>query len=173
MTQLVQPAATTPQPASPGAAMATLPEGRIREAWPSIAAVNPMLSGLGMKLVQTYFLAPIGWLLLLPSFLQKFAPWICDRYTLTNKRLMIQRGWKPSPTQEVKLGDIHDMRLDEKTIDPFLVTGTLEILGDKRQLLMTLTGVPEPNGYKEAILNAVRAWGRPVNVLMGPFKSAA
>jgi hypothetical protein len=73
----------------------------------------------------------------------------------------------------VKLEDIHDVRLDEKTIDPFLVTGTLEILGDKQQLLMTLTGVPEPNGYKEAILNAVRAWGRPANVLMGPFKSAA
>jgi hypothetical protein len=166
MSQLAPPPTTSPQPA-------TLPEGRIREAWPSITAVNPMFGGLGMKLVQTYFLAPIGWLLLLPAFLQKFAPWICARYTLTNKRLMIQRGWMPSPTQEVKLEDITGVRLDEKSIDPFLVIGTLEILGKNGEVVMTMTGVPEPNGFKEAVLNAVRAYGRPANVLMGLFKSAA
>lgn len=166
MSQLAPPPTTSPtQP--------TLPEARIREAWPSITAVNPMLAVPGMKLVQTYFLAPIGWLLLLPAFLQKFAPWICARYTLTNRRLMIQRGWKPSPTQEVKLEDIGDVRLDEKTIDPFLVTGTLDILGHKREPLMTLTGVPEPVGFREAVLNAVRAFGVAPGKVVGPFKSAA
>jgi len=148
-------------------------EARLREAWPSLSAVSPVFGTLGWKLLRTGFLAPLGWPLLGIAFARKFAPWICARYTLTNRRLMIQRGWKPSPVQEVRLEEIHDVRLDEKTIDSLLISGTLEILGDKRRLLMTLTGVPEPAGFKEAILFAVRAWGRPANVVDGPFRAAS
>ncbi len=160
------------EPAITGVVPPLLGEGRLREAWPSLSVVSPVFGTLGWKLVRTGLLAPLGWPLLGLAFLRKFAPWICARYTLTNRRLMIQRGWRPAPVQEVRLEEIHDVRLDEKTIDSFLISGTLEILGDKRQLLMTLTGVPEPAGFKEAILNAVRAWGVPANKVVGPFRGA-
>jgi hypothetical protein len=151
----------------------TLGEARIREAWPSLSAVSPLFAVPGWKMVRTYILAPVGWVLLLLAFLRKFAPFVCARYTLTNRRLMIQRGWKPSPVQEVKLEDIGDVRLDEKGIDNFLVEGTLEVVGKDGKVVMTLTGVPEPAGFKEAILNAVRAWAVPADKVVGPFRSAS
>jgi hypothetical protein len=149
-----------------------LGEARIREAWPSLTAVSPVFGGLGWKLVRTGILAPLGWPLLGLAFLRKFAPWICARYTLTNRRLMIQRGWKPSPVQEVKLEEIADVRVDEKAIDPFLISGTLEVIGHGGQVLMTMTGVPEPVGFKAAILSTVRAWAVPATKVVGPFKGA-
>ncbi len=33
--------------------------------------------------------------------------------------------------------------------------------------------VRTPAGFKEAILNTVRAWGRPANMVVGPFRGAA
>ena len=118
-------------------------------------------------------LAPVGWLLMLPVFLQKFMPFRCARYTLTNRRIMMQRGWNPYMVQQVLLTDLADVRLDEKSVDSFYITGTLEIVDKTGKTAMTLTGVPEPSGFKEAILNARRAWGMPATENIGPFKAAS
>src|SRR4051794_1931900 len=80
-----------------------LAEARIREAWPTVVGVLPGLGTLGQKLVRSIFLAPLGWAILAPAFALKFAPFICKRYTLTNRRLMIQHGLKPSPREEIRL----------------------------------------------------------------------
>ncbi len=147
-----------------------LREGMIREVFPTVIGLNSGAAILAKKLMQTYILAPLGFLVLGPLFALRLAPFLCKRYTLTNRRLMIQRGLKPQPIQEVLLADIDEVRFDADAVDPFYVSGTLVIVS-KGQVVMTLPGVPEPEGFRHAIVNAVHAWvpGKAA----GPFQSAS
>ena len=87
------------------------------------------------------------------------APFLCQRYTLTNRRLMIRRGLaRPRPVQEIALDAIDDVRLDAASYSPFYQSGTLEILS-KGQVALRLPGVPDPEVFRQAVLNAYRAWG--------------
>jgi hypothetical protein len=147
-----------------------LREGLIREAFPTVLGLNSGAALLAKKLMQTYVLAPLGFLLLGPLFALRFAPFLCRRYTLTNRRLMIQRGLKPSPVQEVALSDIDEVRSDSAAVDPFYVSGTLEIVSNGK-VVMTLPGVPEPEGFRHAIVNSVKAWV-PAKAT-GPFQAAS
>jgi hypothetical protein len=133
-------------------------EARIREVWPSLLAVNYPLAMLAKKLTQTYLLFPLGVLLFAPLFKLKFAPFICRRYSLTNRRLMIRAGWKPGPTavKAVNLADIDEVRCDPAKVDPFFLAGTIEIVS-KGQVVLQLNGVPEPISFRNAIINTIRA----------------
>ncbi len=132
-------------------------EAIVREVRPSVAA-HPALSGMAQRLLQTVILAPLGWLLLAPLFPLKFHPFICKRYTLTNRRLMIRRGLaRPRPIQEIALADIDDVRLDPASSNAFYRSATLEILSQGKTVLR-LPGVPQPEAFRHTILNAVRAW---------------
>lgn len=152
---------TRAQQAVTGVMPPQLGEARIREAWPTLVGVAPGLAGLGKALVRTWVLAPLGWLVQAPAFALKFAPFRCRRYTLTNRRLMVQRGLKPHMVSEVLLDAIDEVRCDPAKIDAFYLSGTLEVVS-KGQVVLTLNGVPEPEGFRQAVLNAAQAWGRPV-----------
>lgn len=146
-------------------------EARIREEWRTVLGINSGLATLAKKLQQTILLLPLGWFILLHLFLLKLAPFVgCVRYTLTNRRLMIRKGWKPVSVQEVPLAEIDDVRIDANGVDRFYLAGTLEVLS-KGQVVMTLAGCPEPEGFRQAIMNAVTAWvpGRE----MGHFQAAS
>src|SRR5262249_19488558 len=156
------PSADGPRPAAPGQAVTgvvppQLREARVREAWPTLVGLAPGLVALAKKLIRSVFLAPLGWGLLAPLFLKKFAPFVCNRYTVTNRRLMIQKGWKPAPAQEVKLEDIDEVRLVPGGGDDFYHAGDREVLSAGK-VVMTLAGVPEPEGFRQAVVNAVKAW---------------
>lgn len=145
-------------------------EAVVREVRPSVAA-HPSLSAPAQRLMQSYVLAPLGWLMLAPLFPLKFAPFLCTRYTLTNRRLMIRRGLaNPRPVQEIALHDIDDVRLDPASYSPFYRSGTLEILS-KGQVAMRLPGVPEPEVFRHAVFNAYTAWA-PSNRTRGVFVPA-
>ncbi len=132
-------------------------EAIVREVRPSVAA-HPAISGPAQRLMQTGFLAPLGWLLLAPLFPLKFHPFICKRYTLTNRRLMIRRGLaRPQPIHEIALADIDDVRVDPASRNDFYRSGTLEILSQGK-VALSLPGVPQPEAFRHSILNAVRAW---------------
>jgi hypothetical protein len=145
-------------------------EAMIREVWPTLSAGGMAIPTLARKLMSTIVLAPLGWLLLAPLFAKRLTPGICRRYTLTNRRLMIQRGLKPSPVQTVDLREIDDVRVVDSTRDSFYHSGSLEVLSGGK-VVMTLPGVPEPEGFRRAVRNAVTAWvpGKPA----GPFVSAS
>ena len=164
------PSGAAPRQAIAGLMPPQLGEVRIREAWPSLAAVQGGLSRMAERLMKTVFLAPLGWLTLLPLFVRKFLPSVCRRYTLTNRRLMIQRGLRPSPAQEIALSDIDEVRLVPDSFDRFYLSGTLEVVS-KGQVALTLAGVPEPEGFRHAVVNAVKAWvpGKAT----GPFQPAS
>ena len=146
-----------------------LGEAAIREAWPSLAS-TPGLSGLAAWLIKSILFAPLGWLLLAPLFGKKLSPFICRRYTLTNRRLMIQRGLRPAPSQEVALADIDEVRL--ASVNSFFRCGDLEIVS-KGQVKMKLIAVPEPDSFRAMILNACTAWVPGKAAAFNSFQSAA
>jgi hypothetical protein len=83
---------------------------------------------------------------------------------------MVQRGLRPKPAQEVALADIDEVRLVPDSFDRFYLSGTLEVIS-KGQVALTLPGVPEPEGFRHAVVNAVKAWvpGKAT----GPFQPAS
>jgi hypothetical protein len=134
-----------------------LGEAMIREVRPTVMASGPAIPSLARALQKSIILAPLGWLLLLPLFLKKIMPFICQRYTLTNRQLMIQRGLKPVPVHSVQLKEIDDVRIVDSTRDHFYLSATLEVLSGGK-VVLTLPGVPEPEGFRQAVRNAVAAW---------------
>lgn len=148
-----------------------LAEAMIREVWPSIRSISAGIASLSAALMRSLFLAPLGWALNSLLFLRKFAPVLCQRYTLTNRRLMVRRGWKPAPVQEIPLADIEDVRLIADSYDAFYRSGDLQVMSGGKEALR-LIGVPEPESFRQAIVNAVRAWGGS-DKLKGPFIPAS
>jgi hypothetical protein len=149
-------------PAKPRQAVAGLMapqtgEALIREEFPTIVAVAGGLCRLCERLMKTIVLAPLAWLLLAPVFLLRIAPFVCKRYTLTNRRLIIRRGITARPGPEVPLAEIDDVRLVEASKEAFYNSADLDIYSGDR-VKMTLKGVPEPESFRHAILNAVKAW---------------
>jgi hypothetical protein len=133
-----------------------LGEALIREVWPSVAA-HPAVAGLGRALTRTIVAAPLAWLLMAPFYFLKVLPFLARRYTLTNRRLMVQRGLKPKPTDQVALAEIDDVRVTRDANSEFYRAGTLEVLSQGK-VVLTLPGVPEPESLRHSIINAVKAW---------------
>jgi hypothetical protein len=135
-----------------------LGEALIREVWPSVAAY-PRVAALGRRLTRTIIGAPLAWVMLAPFYLLKVLPIgkLAVRYTLTNRRLMIRRGMRPQPSEEVALDAIDDVRVLDDSNSEFFRAGTLEIVSAGK-VVLRLPGVPEPNSFRHAIVNGIRAW---------------
>jgi len=134
-----------------------LAEANIRYTWPSVTGTSPGLARLGRALIRTIVLAPLAWLMLAPFYFKKVLPFLATRYTLTNRRLMIQRGVSRKAKEQVALSEIDDVRLVEDSYDPFYRAATLEVLSGGK-VVLTLKGVPEPEAFRQSILNALFAW---------------
>ena len=145
-----------------------LAEAVIRVVWPSVT-VSSAAAGLGKALMRSFFLAPLGWFLLAPFYFRKILPFLATRYVLTNRRIMVQRGLKGKPTREVNLNDVDEVRLPPDSLDPFYRSGNLEIIA-KGQVALTLSGVPGPESFRVAIVDACKAWvpGK-ASALVGQF----
>jgi hypothetical protein len=131
-------------------------EALIRQTWPSVAASSG-IARLGQALTRTIVLAPLGWVIMAVPYFVKVLPGMARRYTLTNRRVMIQRGIKPSPTAEVALADIDEVRIMTGSYSEFFRAATLEIIS-KDRVALTLPGVPEPESFRQSVLNACLAW---------------
>jgi hypothetical protein len=131
-------------------------EAVIRTAWPAVTTAAPV-AALGKAMMRTIVLAPVAWMMLAPFYFKKILPFVAKRYTLTNRRLMIQRGLKPKPSREVLLAEIDEVRIPPESVDKFYRAGTLEIVS-KGEVRMRLRGVPEPEAFRHAVLNACMAW---------------
>jgi hypothetical protein len=131
-------------------------EARVREVWPSVAKFSGLAS-LGKTLTRTILLAPLAWALMALAYFGKVAPLLATRYTLTNRRIMIRRGWSGKPTHEVALADIDDVRVVTDSNSDFFRAGTIEIIS-KGQVALKLAGIPEPESFRHAILDTRNAW---------------
>jgi hypothetical protein len=133
-----------------------LKEAIIRMAWPSVAAM-PLIATLGRKAILSFVFAPLGWFLMLPFYFLKVLPFVAKRYTLTNRRLMIQRGLKPKASEEVPLAEIDEVIIHRDANSIFFRAGDLDIV-HKGKVRMKLRGVPEPDAFRHTILNSCMAW---------------
>jgi len=163
----------------------TVAEAKIAERWPTVAAF-PLVSQLSARLQElakgimlatfrlpfilaavalpfTFTLALLialaGWLLLAPFFALKIAPIFMTRYLLTNRRLVVQRGWSRRTAAEVPLAEIDKVQVADGSEQPFYTSADLEILSGGKKVL-TLRGVDEFQQFKIQIENAYLAWGR-------------
>ncbi len=154
----------------PSTEQPAIQETRIREVWPSVARV-PAVAGLGKMLTKTIILAPLAWLVMGGVYFLKVLPIFAIRYKLTDKRIMIVRGWSAKVSQAVALADIDDVQLDPATVDHFFRSADLKIISGGH-VAMTLTAVPDAEAFRHAILDSRNAWA-PGRAKMLPFISAA
>jgi hypothetical protein len=148
-------------------------EALIREVWPSLLAVSPALARLAQALSgPPYVLRPLAWLLMGPLFLKKITPFLATRYQLTNRRLLVGRFGSRRPIQEIALAEIEDVRMEPDSFNTYYRAATLDVIA-KGAVALKLPGVPEPESFRLAILNACNAWApvRPKGV-MPPEKEA-
>ena len=143
---------------------------RVREIWPTVAR-SPVVANLGKFLTNTIILAPLGWLIMAGVYFGKVLPIIGVRYRLTDKRIMILRGWKGSISQQVLLTEIDDVQLDPDSIDQFFRSADLKIMSHG-SVAMTLTAVPDAESFRHMILDARNAWA-PGRVKSLPFIPAS
>ena len=144
-------------------------ETRIREIWPTVVRI-PVVAKLGKALTMTIILAPLGWLLMSAVYFGKILPFVGVRYKLTDKRVMVLRGWGKSVSKEIALAEIDDVQLDVASIDHFFRSADLKIM-HAGNVAMTLTAVPDAEAFRHAILDARNAWA-PGMVKTLPFISA-
>jgi len=146
------------------------PARRIRVIWPTVARV-PAIANVGKLLNNTIILAPLGWLLMSLVYFSKVLPIVGVRYSLTDRRVAILRGWKGSVSKFVALADIDDVRLDTNSVDQFFRSADLEIIvGGRVELL--LKAVPDAESFRHAILDARNAWA-PGKAKTLPFRAAS
>jgi hypothetical protein len=148
-----------------------LDEAVIRVVWPSVSAF-PGAASLGRMLMRSVVLAPLGWLLLAPLYFLKVVPGFARRFVLTNRRLMFQKGLHLQPVAAIDLGEIEEVRIQEDSNSAFYRAANLEILS-KGQIRLTLRGVPGPEAFRQAILNACKAWVPGKAAALEKFVSAA
>ncbi len=161
-----------PLPPVTGLMPPQLGEAVIREVRPGVMDASPALARLAEGMMRSIILAPVGWLLLGPLFLRKLVPYFPKRYTLTNRELKIQRGLKPHPVQTIPLSEIDEVRFDPNSFNSFYRTGTLEIVS-RGEVRMRLEGVPAPEAFRLAIINACGAWVPGKSKTFQPFIPAS
>jgi hypothetical protein len=134
-------------------------EVRIRDTWPSVAAA-PAIASVGRALTRTIILAPLAWMIMAAVYFAKVLPFTARRYFLTNKRVLIRRGWSGKIAAEAALDRITDVKVVTDDNTEFFRAAALHIMGDGAQPLLVLPAVPEPENFRRAILDARDAWHR-------------
>jgi hypothetical protein len=139
-------------------------EAIIRDVWQGVTAYQGPTS-LARACYRSIIFAPVGWLVLAPFYFKKLLAIVpglsglAVRYRLTNRRLMVCTGLKPVPEKEVPLDRIKDVKLVTDDNSDFFFSGALEVIDESGQTVLSLTGVPEPESVRQAILQAAAAWG--------------
>jgi hypothetical protein len=131
-------------------------EAVIRTVWPTTAIYSGAATA-GRLMMRTIILAPLAWLMLAGPYFLRVIPFLARPYTLTNRRLMVQKGMQLRPRQEVPLSEIEDVRLVEDSNSAFYRSASLEIIS-KGRVVMTLRAVPSAESFRQGILNACKAW---------------
>jgi hypothetical protein len=100
-----------------------------------------------------------AWAMLAPFYFMKILPIFMTRYVVTNKRVMIQKGWSQQPAGEASLLEMDEVRIVPGSEQPFYLSADLEFVGDGK-VLLTMPGVPEFQQFKINVESAYLAWGR-------------
>jgi hypothetical protein len=140
-----------------GVAPPDVSETVIMQVWPSISA-----SSLGRTLGQLYSIPLAGRLIALATFplaiLLYFLPGrLFRRYTLTTRRVLIETGPRPRPAQTIDLEDIAEVQVRGLPGQAYYRASDL-LLKTNGTTSLELPGVPAPESFRHAILNARDAY---------------
>lgn len=137
-------------------------EAVVMQIWPSISA-----SGLGQSLGRAYsipFLLRVPIILAtLPLVIALYASHRFTRYTLTTRRILIQKGIRPQPREDVALDELEDVRVAVRPGQSFYRAGDLELIKDG-QVALVLPGVQCPETFRRNILATRDAYKRVMQV---------
>ncbi len=158
MTTTVSPAANlAPLQAVTGVVPPETNEVILYTAWPAVTDASAVIARVSEMLMKSLVLAPLAWGMLLPLYFKKVLPFLAKRYCLSNRRVYVARGLHCRVAEEVALTAIDEVRLPEASYNAFFRSGDLELVSAGK-VVLTLTGVSEPESFRRAILNTVIAW---------------
>jgi hypothetical protein len=86
-------------------------------------------------------------------FLAKFLPYICTRYRLTNRRVTIEKGLRPSPIRSVELDDFDRIEVEVGPGQAWYPCGDLIFFRGKVETFR-LAGVQRPETFRRTCLKA-------------------
>lgn len=114
----------------------------------------PRESGAIYKLANKIPLG-LGLLIYAPAYVARaLNPFGVIRYTLTDRRLRVDRGTTKSTIRFVPLEDIDEIRVRDYA--KFTRTGDLDII-HKGEVVLTMVGIQDPEPVRKTILDAVKA----------------
>jgi hypothetical protein len=168
---LATDAMTVPAPRSSQAIAGVVPsevqESTIMVIWPSIAAFG-LGRGLGklynsgapfghrvFKLGNLIALASIP--IAIPLYFWKVLPWVGTRYRLTNRRVIIERGWAHVAEKWVHLDRFDRVEVDVRSGQAWYNAGDLIFLLNNVETFR-LKGVSRPEGFRQNCLKAHQAY---------------
>ena len=139
-------------------------ETRIMTVWPGIASmslgrwvgrVGGIRIGVGFfTLGKLWALATIPFSLAV--YVWRLMPWVCRRYTLTNRRLIIQLGLTAKNGPSIGLDEFEAIEVAVLPGQNWLHAGDLVFARDGKEVFR-LRGVSRPEGFRHACLKAQNA----------------
>jgi hypothetical protein len=152
------------KPPLPGVAPPELGEVNAMTVWPSIGShpigrvvgrLCAVRTGFGIFTVGNFWaLVTIPVSLALYFWLRM--PYLCKRYTLTNRRVIVCRGLVPRDVKWIELEEFDSCELEVLPGQAWLRSGDLVFRHGEIELLR-LSGVVRPNIFRDICLNAQRS----------------
>ena len=149
-----------------GVAPPELGEVTVMTIWPSIGGtpagralgrLYEIRLGLGDILTVGNLIALASIPVALGLFALKFAPFICRRYRLTNRRLIVEKGLQPADERSVDLDDFDAIDLDILPGQAWYPVGELIFRRGPIETLR-LSGVSRPETFRQTCLKAQRSF---------------
>ncbi len=134
--------------------------------WPSIAAtpagrvVGRLAAvdvGFGRFFTVGKFLAVASIPIALAAFAWKLMPGVCRRYRVTNRRVVVQKGLKPSDERSIGLDEFDAIEILVLPGQHWLRAGDVIFRSGENEVLR-LGGVAHPESFRQVCLKARTAY---------------
>ncbi len=142
-----------------GVSPATLGEATVMTVWPSMGS-----SSFGQLLGRLYAIPLFGKLIALASIPQALLlyfwnvlPWSMQRYRLTNRRVLVERGLAAKVDKEVSLDNFDSIELQVLPGQEWYRCGNLVFFKGKVETFR-LDGIPIPESFRQTCLKTQRGF---------------
>ncbi len=148
-----------------GVSPADISEVTVMTVWPSNAAY-PLGRFLGsLYSIDTgFYIFRLGNLFALLSiplallvYAHRLAPWVGTRYRVTNRRIIVERGWSAREDKSVDLDRFDQVDIVVRPGQAWYVAGDL-IFRDQRTETFRLEGVSRPEAFRQVCLKSRQAF---------------
>jgi len=159
---------------------ATETETNVMTTWPTIGAtaVGRLVGSLCSVRIGLGRYFTIGRLMALATvpftlvvFAWQLCPFVCRRYTITSRRIVIQKGYSATDSESVSLGSFDAIDIEVLPGQASLHSGELLFRRGDEELLR-LSGVSRPEVFRQICLETHSAKVAVVNVLKAQASTA-